>query len=82
MADVFLSAPVHRVTTEGEGWHLAESLSLEGLHYFGPRTPVGWQVQSGGGGVITSHSQPVHAAFLPLPSCLAISNLAPFLFDW
>ena len=70
--------------TERSGWHLAESLSLEGLYYFGPLPPVELASPEWWGGV-TQLALGASARCpppTPLPSHLAVSNLAPFLFDW
>lgn len=81
MADVFLLLQHGGNITERSGWHLAgESLSLEGLHYFGP-CPQELASPEWRGGVTHLSTQPVHAAS-PSAFCLAISNLGLFLFDW
>lgn len=64
--------------TERSGWHLAESLSLEGLHYFGPRPPVELASPEWRGGV--THLTPSACCLPPLLCLLALLFLTWPLF--
>lgn len=55
--------------TERSVWHLAESLSLEGLHYFGPRPAVELAIPEWRRGV-THLTLMASACCLPPPLCL------------
>ena len=82
MADVFLSAPVHREHYRkvrlALGWKPEPGRAA--LFWSPPSSGAGKSRVAGRGD--SPHTQCMLPSSSPLPSCLAISNLAPFLFDW
>ena len=69
---------------KGQAGTWLKAWAWKGCTILVPSLQWSWHIQSGREGWLTSCSDPVHTALppAPLPSHLALSNLAPFLFDW